>query len=566
MHSLSGFRDRSRWVWLFLGGLGALAVAAVLGYRPAKQMLLARRSQEALREAQAAIEARQLQTTLSKLRAAMILAPNDPGVLRLTARFLSLNGQAGAMRYWDQLLASGQASMADRQAQVRFAQQLGRPDLAQARLDELARLDPDGAVTQELQLQQIAATGNWPAVISGARQSLQKHPDHPGLRLVLARSLAGSPQAEDNLEALKELRALTQLEGEIAREATRLLIAQAGVPVEELRQLATRLDSEWGSLADRLTAHSVRWELEPDARTGIVVSVRQLFTAESSDEDKVAILQWLRRHDAAEEAANLVSKSVALKSEPLFLARFELLLDRRDWAEADAWLADAKDRLPADALACAGALLAHGQERTADVARHLQIALQAAATRYPRVNFIANLAQRLEQPEVAMQAWARLLPDERYGIIAAHSIVAHLPAHPNPELERLAYRRLAQMMPAEAEAEAQHAYLQLLDQENIGDAESTFQRLFLKYPESRQLAVALALAAFRKGNFTQALTLVESSGLDWQKQEPHIQAIYAAVLAANQEGREARRLLETIPLQRLRPQERKLLLPLLEGR
>jgi hypothetical protein len=61
------------------------------------------------------------------------------------------------------------------------------------------------------------------------------------------------------------------------------------------------------------------------------------------------------------------------------------------------------------------------------------------------------------------------------------------------------------------------------------------------------------------GDRPGALTVMESGGVEWDKAEPRWQAVYAAVLAANQQRSAARRMAAGIDQSRLKLLERALL-------
>ncbi len=567
MTELPAYRDRSRWVWIALGILLVLAVAAVISYRPAKRWITTRHARKLAAEAQQAMNERLVVSSSEKIKGALRLAPADSEVLRVTARFLSMNGQGSALGYWEQLLATGRATPADRKEMVRLALNLSRLDISQAGLNELLQLDASDPVTQGLALDQLIALGNWRGAVDGARIALKDRPTAPELKLVLARALLASDQPGADDEALPILRALAPAKDETGKGALRALVAVETLAPAELVQFAEQLVARPdASLADKLAAFHAQWQQAPALRAQIQEKIPALLTGENGEEDLVSVAEWLRGHEAYAEAERLVPAAASAKSESLFLVRIEVLADLKKWDEATALIDEAKASLPGDAVACANAHLAAAQGKTAEIATHLKSALEAAGARWSRVKFIATYAKQMGHPEIALEAWERLLGDSRYGYTAANQLISSLPDRSFVEHERKAYRTLARLKSNDPEVLAQDAYLDLLFNENLDRSLNTFHKLLAQHPESTSLGVGIAFAKLRQGKAEEALTTIENLKLAGADYEPHCQAIHAAVLAANHQLRDARAIAERIPPGTLRPQEQKLIKDLLPNR
>jgi hypothetical protein len=560
MSSLPTLSDRSRWFWLSLIIVLLLAMTLGLGYRPAQRWVVNRRAHTLAAEAQRAIDERLWLPSAEKIRTALLLAPANAEVLRVTARFLSLNGQGRALAYWEQLVATGRATSADRQAMVRLALAISRLDIAQTGLNELLSLDANDPVTQELALEQLLALSNWRAAVAGSRIALQTRPTAPEFEGILARSLLASGQPAALAEALPILRRLATNAHPSALEALRALQMIETLPSDELLHAAELLlGNPAASIADKLAAYDTQWRLSPARRAQIQALIPTLLTPENDEDDLVAVVQWLRAHEASDHADLLVPAAASARSEALFLARIELLADQQKWDEAAALINTVSPSITTEVVACALAHLAATRGRSAEVGTHLRTALEAAGSRWSRVKFIATYARQVGQPAIALEAWERLLVDLRYSYAAANQVLASLPDKSFVESERKAYRTLVQLQPNDPELAAQDAYLDLLCNERIDQALLTFQKLFAQHPDSTSLGIGIAFAKFRLGKAEEALTTLENLKIDWAVQEPHRLAIHAAVLAANHQLTDARALAGPIALNQLRPQEQKLI-------
>ena len=119
--------------------------------------------------------------------------------------------------------------------------------------------------------------------------------------------------------------------------------------------------------------------------------------------------------------------------------------------------------------------------------------------------------------------------------------------------------RLAEFLPGEDSVAAERAWLELLFNERIEAASEVLSRL-LPHPQLGELArFALALADLRQGKPGLALSRLEVPPVVPERLSPRLQAVYAAVLLANDQREPARRVAHLIPTHTLRVQERDLI-------
>ena len=99
------------------------------------------------------------------------------------------------------------------------------------------------------------------------------------------------------------------------------------------------------------------------------------------------------------------------------------------------------------------------------------------------------------------------------------------------------------------------AYLNLLLAAKLPESRQTAEELVGQFPESLPYRTTLALACYRLKDYTTALRVYEGRPYDWRQALPGHRAVYAAVLAANGQGKEAREQAVHIPPERLREEE-----------
>jgi len=529
--------------------------------------MMVRRARQLAQEAQAAIDQRLLVASSDKIKAALRFAPGDPAVIRVAARFLTLNGQDRAFGYWDQLVGSGAATLSDRQEMVRLALDLNRVEIAQPALVDLLREFPTNQLNQELGLELLAATGGASALEAAADQVLRQFPGSAMAVIIRARAQLGSTNDEQVKLALDSLEQIASGAATVRLPAVRILTETSRLPVTERRRWAEILVGEEDALvSDRLLGWDVLWHTDSESRPEIVRKVQALLNAEKDETDLVAVAGWFTRHGRNDLADSLLPAAAAKTSEAIFLSRVEVLAEAKMWQEATILVEEVGRQHSLDAVACAKAFLAQRQGRTEEAATQLKSAVESVGTRWRRLDFLAGYARQLDQIAISLDAWNRLLDEPRFAFSSAVNILKNLPDHSFAEIERRAVRTLARLQPRDAEIQAQNAYLDLLAGEKIDHAAQTFEKLQGAYPDSPNLVFGLAFSKLRQNHPEKALNLIEQQTLDWSQAEPHHRVIYATVLAGNNQFRDARLQAEKVARNQLRPLEQKLVAELQSGR
>ena len=108
----------------------------------------------------------------------------------------------------------------------------------------------------------------------------------------------------------------------------------------------------------------------------------------------------------------------------------------------------------------------------------------------------------------------------------------------------------------------QLAYLNLLLNDDVEKNFTLAKNLADKYPNRLSYRVTAALGYLRQHNASSALAQFNAPvPIDWTRTQPAWRAVYAATLLANDRNDEARKMIATIPRDRLSAQERALIEP-----
>ena len=118
------------------------------------------------------------------------------------------------------------------------------------------------------------------------------------------------------------------------------------------------------------------------------------------------------------------------------------------------------------------------------------------------------------------------------------------------------------MAPDDPNAQDQLAYFDLLLGRNVESNAAIAQKLASQYPMRLSFRVTAALACLRKEDAGSALAQFKGPPIEWNRTPPAWRAVYAAVLAANDQTAAAREIAITIPVEQLNRDERALIAPL----
>ncbi len=554
------FEDRSRTFFIVAGCLAVVVMAGWLAFNPMLRQIRVWRASRLVAAGTAALATNNLPAVSRTVRAAVGLAPTDPGVQRLAAYYCARTSQPEGFSYFELLLKSGTATMVDRQEFARFAQGLERLDLSGDLIKELIAEDPQNRTNQLLVLDQFARLGDWARVAQGAAALAQAFPNDSEIQLTLARAYLGTQDPANGKRAIDLLRGLIRDEGPMRLAALRTFASLQGPSEAELRRAATDLERHpQARINDQLLAAEVRERLEPSRRNAIALAVVDSLSGRIDDSELIPLVEWLRARKLYSQALALVPPDRARAAAGLVLARGELLADMKRWDELSTFLKQPKLPLHRVGMACLQAVLAFGTGKTDEASFLLREAAKAAIGNPIFLQQVAVFAQQMGQHALASEIWDGLLRNPATTIPAAAVLLRQARGSDDLEVERKVYKQLIGPLGQQGSVRFQHAYLSALFNEQLADAESALAGLLAKDMTSLPLRAALSLTKLRLGKPAEALTLCETGDADWSAQEPRWRAIYAATLQANGQGAAARRIASRIPVDRLKLPERVLI-------
>lgn len=553
------FQDRGRWLWKILLVIVLLGAGIFVGARPAYAYVKRWRALGMVEQGNRLMAEGKWDEVAKLVRTSIRLAPSEPKVVRLVAQFCTRNGAAQGISYWQTLLASPEATDEDSREYVRYVHDVGRIDLATPQLQKLLGKDKDNVTNQLLMLDHLVLMGDWAGAVRGAEIAIMQRPEDPYMKYVLAKALLGSRDPVKGSRAAEMLRDLKKPENPQYLPALRTMASLRGLPEAEVRGLIQEIESlPKPTMADRILAVEMREMLEPKKSPEIITDFVKKLPNDLEPRDISVLGGFLRSRGRHDLVLQMVPLTAGRTNAALAMMGIDALVEIKRWEPVLAMLTNA----PAIDLVtrqCTLASYAFQNGRHAEGSALLRTAAGFAVSNLNQLQVVASIAERYGENNLVLDVWTAALDDPRASVGAANNLLRIGAKRDDYEAERRAYKRLNEIIGAEPAVAGEAAYLFALHDEKLDQAQELLSRQLAENPTAISPRGALALTKLQLGDRPGALGIMESGGVDWSKTEPRWQAVYAAVLDANQQRAAAREVASKIDPKRLRAPERRLI-------
>ncbi len=536
-----------------------LGVAGALGGPPAYRALKTWRAHGLVAQANRLLAAGRAPEAVRLAQAAYQLSPRDDQTIRVLAQLYASEGQRDALVLWQNLVAAGKATAADRRALATFALAIQAWDTAAEQLRWLLRQAPADLANLELATQFYFQRGELAQAERFCQQALARQPENRGLRLLLARLLAESGDPGEAAQARLTIRTLAAGEDAVGLEGLTALAAMPELPEAAADWVADRLEHHpLATAADHLLAAGLRIHWHPEQRQSLITQASARY-GDGSDVERLVLARWLNALGDYTQTLACLPPAVALKSQDLCLVRLDALAALGRWQDIRQTLDDRHCPLEAVLNHLFHARVAEELGRKEE-AKLAWSRVQMTATDRPLTwLYVAQYAERLGDVAQAAKAWRRLTHDPSFNRIAYRALIRLGEREGNTRALRALMREIAQQFPSDPEPRNDLAYLDLLLNDDAAGAETVAAQLVHDHPNYLAYRTTLALARLRHNQAAAAAALYRGLELDWGGVLPGWQAVRAAVLGANGETNLARVACRRIPLERLKPEERALI-------
>jgi len=556
-------RSTSGRIFRFLGWATVLALALGAGAKPAYRLAKAWNARGKAREVESRIASRDFDGTFDLVKTAVRLAPDDPEVLRATARFLSLGRAEEAVSYWQKYLAvAGQGADAqERSEYVEAALTANRLDLSRPMLADLVKASPKNPVLLRLLVRQHLLLRDIPRATRTARFLLTQEPGNRQSQLLLGTVLLEYPPGPLRDEGRRLVWSLVAEGGDAAVEAALQLSGIPDLKRSEADTVFRRLSSQTNPpLAIRLALTSTRMKFPLDDQAS---PVDELLSSLDPAADRAAtyqVCEWLLRN-AASRLPDWLPERMARTNTNLQMIRCEGLASAGLWKELEAILSEEKPGLTPGAVRYFRGRGSAAAGRRNEAESEYKAAVESAGDDRRWLPVLARTAEAQGMTNAALAAWEALLGDSRHSVEAARQVSRMAKSMDDLTLFHRSVRRLANFFSSDESFAAEAAILDLLFEEETAKATKTLEGLHESQPDRIEWRVGLALARLRAGDPSSGLGLLEGSDFDFDRVNPRAKAVYVALLGASGQRESARRMARRVPIDLLHLQEKPLVAP-----
>ena len=557
---ISGFRDHSKWIPAALFSTLALILVAVFTTRPIYRHFKTRRAEKLASQASELIQSGELAKAQGPLAAAMALAPDNPEVIRQSARYATRFLIPQSLQYWEMLEATGKATESDLREHIGVALDLQRTDIAGKVLLKLKETAIGAPESWLLLMRHDAQRDDLTTSRVNMRAALNRFPAEP--RIVLAAGAMMFRQPENPTEEAQGKSLLWSLAigtNAVAVDAARALAANPRLDRGDKAVLASLLKKRLNpSISELLLIDDLLWDTQPGSRTNRIRARVDAAGSMTSIWERVQVAEWLTTHGADQDALSLLPMKAAQTNLAALERRLQALANLRRWDEIETELA-ATEKSNTDPMLryTFQALTAAQTGRTNDAAAQFNNAIAAAGGDPRRLFFVALAAERSGRNDAAVRGWNALLDSPTFAVKAGQSMLRLLATMDDLPATARAFQKLLSFDPGNLDLQRDLAITQALLGSHLQDNLIGIKELAERNPENRGLRQALALIYLRLGNPQAAV-----EQLDRLPESPDDtilgRVIQVAVFGANQQRVRARTLAAPLANAFLRNSEREL--------
>ena len=542
-------------------GLGLLVLLMLIGMAslPAYRALKRWRADQLMNGAEKSVERGSLVEAYQSARSAYGLDPNNLRALRMLAEMYEGTGAREALAYRRSVAESAGATGQDRAAYLRVLIRAGRLDLADEfvrKMGVTGRADPVVAalIADLLRMRGQPEEARAAEDLAAASSVLG---EKTTAELIQARGRLESPDPAERAQARATLLRIGGSKAPEARDALRILAVAPDRTEKETREMIRLLEANpLNPAADFFLAKTLTLELRPDWRGAVLEEARKLWSG-GTEEQRTALAEFLMRHGDAEGVLDLP----VTRQGRAFLLRLDALARLGRWPTIREELVLAS----AEKNALDPFFIEVFQARVAQEMREISMAdvrwkqaMSKAAGNPQKLEFLANFAEKSGNLPMAAEAYRSMVKFPAAAVPGYLGLIRIAEKRADVRQLRDVIGELSRQLPEDPAPKNDLAYLNLLLNDRIDDSLQISRDLVSALPDRAAYRTTLALAYLRKNESQKALAAYDETKIDWSAALPGWQAVRAAVLAANGQEEEARRLAASINWDRLKPQERDL--------
>ena len=528
---------------------------------PAYHRLKVWRAMKFLAQSEIAANEGNVPKSISLMRRAILMVPNEETVFRKVRLFNASIGDPNSLNALQRLMLEKQASPQELLTLAEQALKAENPVIAKAALDQIQE---DHSVRKIIiQMRLLEKEGNLKEALNLAKKELPTLTPDDGEKLLLA--TAEMTLKTDVTASRQILLQLVDKNSAIGISALRLLGAQ-------ILAHRTTESLQADKIADKLLAHplhtpddvllalDLRIMQNPAAKPALLAQTMSERTSGAPD-DALAFARWLNRRLHYKESVDFIGRERAASNPDWLLLYLDALAGLERWNDIFTML-DA-DTIIGLSDSIRLLFLARAAEKSGDLEsageswREMQLGL--AYEKPEVVSFIAAYALRIGEREQATKAYTTLSRRKETALEGYLGLIRCWPQNTSAAELLPLYQEFTDSFPMLAEARSDQTYLKLLTNDKPATAAAIAKEFYDNTPQSLASLSIAALGMLKTGNPSGADALYEGKTIAWLSAPTAWRTVRAAVLYGIGKKKEADELVRTINKSQLRPEERALL-------
>ena len=528
---------------------------------PAYHRLKVWRAMKFLAQSEIAANEGNVPKSISLMRRAILMVPNEETVFRKVRLFNASLGDPNSLNSLQRLMLEKQASPQELLTLAEQALKADNPVIAKAALDQIQE---DHSVRKIIiQMRLLEKEGNLKEALNLAKKELPTLTPDDGEKLLLA--TAEMTLKTDVTASRQILLQLVDKNSAIGISALRLLggqfLAQRTTEALQADKTADKLLAHpLHTPDDVLLALDLRIMQNPSAKPALLAQTMSERTSGAPD-DALAFARWLNRRLHYKESVDFIGRERAASNPDWLLLYLDALAGLERWNDIFTML-DA-DTIIGLSDSIRLLFLARAAEKSGDLEsageswREMQLGL--AYEKPEVVSFIAAYALRIGEREQATKAYTTLSRRKETALEGYLGLIRCWPQNTSAAELLPLYQEFTDSFPMLAEARSDQTYLKLLTNDKPATAAAIAKEFYDNTPQSLASLSIAALGMLKTGNPSGADALYEGKTIAWLSAPTAWRTVRAAVLYGIGKKKEADELVRTINKSQLRPEERALL-------
>lgn len=559
--------DATRRVPLALGLILTLLLGAFFAIPPLYRKHKVSRAHKVITEIDPELRAGNIQKAGMRVRLALSLAPDDPQVLRATARFCQELGSPASIQYWQTLLEAGYTTRADRIEYARCLLSLDRPEQARQLLVGLLKEDLHDFDSLELSLHALLLERRTRDALIAAKTLAEQFPENDRGQFHLGQTLLAQKEASLRREGQAILWGLALRDNPFLLPSIRALSLQTNLSRADLQLLARRIPTP---ATNQLEAGLLRLDLSLMIHTNmpsaeVVTAALAFLEPDAGLDARLTLCDWLFARGYHQQGLQLIPETAAKTNLAMLQRSLQGLGNLNRWPEVARIVEEPSSPLPQVLRDVYRALVASRLGTAQEVAAHLASAAAGTRNDPSLAGVVAGYAEAFDQPAIAAEALQNLMADPGRVARTGPRVLRLLDRVDDTQPLLQALERLIQVSPSDPRLRNERAWWMIVTGQRIEESRAVAEELLKNSPSELRILATLSLAHLREGNADRAIQAIETPFLASTNPPSRARFAYAAALGSAGQREAARRIARPLSSAKLRSAERLLITNWLES-